>query len=101
MTTDRVETGSLEMLRDKFNLLQDRCKTGDRDDRCIFGSRSSESYNEASLDRKCAAVQAAKALGVSVVVGADLSGVDVNTRSPTHIVDAITVAANDVNKQNA
>merc|ERR1740121_2056196 len=67
----------------------------------LGGSRSSESYNDPSLDPKYAAVQAAKALGVSVVVAAGNSGVDVNTRSPAHIDDAITVAANNVNKQRS
>ena len=101
LTTDRVETGSLDMLRGSLNVLQNRCKAGDRDDRSKFGPRSSESYAEASLDPKCAAVQAAKALGVSVVVAAGHSGVDVNTRSPAHLDDAIAVAANNVNKQLA
>merc|ERR1719221_1486623 len=67
----------------------------------LGGSRPSESYNDPSLDPKWAAVAAAKALGVSVVVAAGNSGVDVDTRSPAHIDDAITVAANNVNKQRA
>jgi len=67
----------------------------------LGGSRSSESYDDPSLDPKYASVQAAKALGVSVVVAAGNSGVDVDTRSPAHIDDAITVAASNVNKQRS
>ena len=99
LISDRVETGSVGMLRGRLNVLQPRCKAGDRDDRSKFGPRSSESYDEASLDPKRSAVQAAKALGVSVVVAAGHSGVDVNTRSPAHLDDAIAVAANNGNKQ--
>jgi len=67
----------------------------------LGGSRPSESYNDPSLDPKHAAVAAAKSLGVSVVVAAGNSGVDVDTRSPAHIDDAITVAASNVNKQRS
>jgi len=67
----------------------------------LGGPRPSESYSDPSLDPKWHAVKAAKAAGVTVVVAAGNSGVDVATRSPAHIDDAITVCATNANKDRS
>jgi len=67
----------------------------------LGGPRPGPSYSDPSRDIKYAAVQAAKALGVTVVVAAGNEDVDADTRSPAHIDDAITVCAATVNDQRA
>jgi len=67
----------------------------------LGGRRPSQSYDDPSRDAKYGAVQAAKALGVTVVVAAGNSNVDADTISPAHIDDAITVCAATASDQRA